>query len=128
MKNVWPGLRFLIQLFSGLSGILGIRKYLILKGGRMEVSVILELHGHCVETAARREYKKLMDRLLVADDSDSETEEKVALLLAFLQESDFPALRASNDILAGDAGGAARLSRGGDGSLTIETLSSPPEE
>ncbi len=75
------------------------------------VEIILDLQGHCIETAAKHEYKRLMDQVFTEEISDSSIEEKIELLSDFLNTADFSALRASDEQLAGISGGSARLSR-----------------
>lgn len=67
------------------------------------VTITLSTDGHCIETAAKIELRKLTDRLLqsCSDSIDRETERKIELLQQFLRNTDFNALRASDDRLAG---------------------------
>lgn len=88
----------------------------------MAVEIILDLQGHCVETAAKHEYKRLMDRVFTEDvlgDSEAYIEEKIGLLSDFLHAADFSALRASDEQLAGITGGSARLYRSEKGTLCL---------
>jgi len=85
----------------------------------MSVEIILDLQGHCIEAAAKHEYKRLMDRVFTEDTSGAFTEEKIAMLSDFLNTGDFSALRASDEQLAGIKGGSARLCRSEKGSLHL---------
>ena len=79
--------------------------------------MILALDGHCIQTAARRLYRQWSDQLLgdhPADPQRSSTKAEVGpglvkgaaerdleLLRCFLEQVDFPAVRASDPDLAG---------------------------
>ncbi len=67
------------------------------------VTVILSTDGHCIETAAKIELRRITDRILqsCSDSIDNESERKIELLQQFLRNTDFNALRASDDRLAG---------------------------
>jgi len=53
--------------------------------------------SHCIETVARREYENLAKTYLRADKGDSEFEEKIELLLSFLESADFRELRKQSE-------------------------------
>ncbi len=86
----------------------------------MGVEVRLGLVGHCVETAAKMEFKRLMDALFEEAGDTVELEARIELVRAFLEEADFPALRASDARLAGEEESTAILSRGTDGGFLIK--------
>ncbi|HOS39063.1 MAG TPA: hypothetical protein PLG31_04960 [Spirochaetota bacterium] len=59
--------------------------------------------GHCIEWAAKREYRTLVDRLIAnAEREDPDAEARLALLLEFLEQADFAALRSSDEYLSGE--------------------------
>lgn len=80
------------------------------------VTVILETDGHCIETAAKIELRKLTDIVLssCSDSIDRETEKKIELLQQFLKTSDFENLRASDERLAGFTPATCILTRDED--------------
>lgn len=67
------------------------------------ITVLLHTGGHCIETSAKNEFRKLTNLLLQSDTdtNNSELEQKVELLLHFLENSDFNVLRASDERLTG---------------------------
>ena len=64
-------------------------------------TVVLELTERCVQTAARREHGRLVDRLMRSDADGGPDEERLELLADFLSATDFPRLRAERPELAG---------------------------
>ena len=54
--------------------------------------------SHCVESAARDEYEKSLREYLRADRHDQSLQERIELLLAFLQSMDFPKLRRESEM------------------------------
>ena len=86
----------------------------------MGVHVTLHLSGHCVETAARKEFKRLMDAAFDETADNPGLEARIELVRAFLASADFPALRASDPGLAGEKDAAVALFRGDDGMIRLE--------
>lgn len=86
----------------------------------MGVRLTLHLSGHCVETAARKEFKRLMDAAFDETGDNPELEARIELVRAFLASADFPALRASDPRLAGEKDAALALSRGDNGGIMLE--------
>lgn len=85
--------------------------------------VTLHVEEHCVETAARREFKRLLDEFFTAAGGpDPALEEKIAILREFIEESDFAALRASDARLSGLSKSTVRLYRRVDGSVRMSIL------
>ena len=58
---------------------------------------------HCIETVAKREYKRVLSILLKGDQDEGKLEEKLELLKLFLEAADFCHLRSlsSNLLLKG---------------------------
>ena len=56
-------------------------------------TLVLELNGQCIETTARREFKRLSGSLLESEDRMPVDEQRAELLRAFLVATDFGALR-----------------------------------
>ncbi len=84
----------------------------------MSCEIRLSLSGHCVETAARNEFKRLMDEYFAGAGESVGVEERLALLREFIETSDFKALRASDERLSGAVECTVtvyRDSRGGTG-------------
>jgi hypothetical protein len=61
------------------------------------MEIILHLSGHCIETAAKRRYEKLVQELLREENEEREREleAELELLLDFLKNADFSELRKS---------------------------------
>jgi len=59
------------------------------------MEIVLHLSGHCIETAARRRYEKLVQELLKEHDVEKERrlEGELELLLDFLKKANFSDLR-----------------------------------
>ena len=70
--------------------------------GEMPVMVRLHLGGHCIERAARSEFKRLMDLFFEIDEPEEGMADAIALLGDFIEVSDFPALRSGDERLAGE--------------------------
>ncbi|MFH0975135.1 MAG: hypothetical protein V1874_05050 [Spirochaetota bacterium] len=88
------------------------------------IIVRLQLDGHCIETAAKKEFQHLMDNFMSSQDRDEETSmEQLELLREFLLKSDFRALRASDKRLSGTEKSNVIVFRNSDGKpeLQIET-------
>ncbi len=75
--------------------------------------IILHCSGHCVETAARREFETLMNEYFDGKGS-LDIEAKLDLLSLFLRTADFPALRASDPRLSGVVDSRVLLIRDAD--------------
>ncbi len=67
----------------------------------MSCLVHLRLDGHCVETAARGEFKRLMDRFFSDCGDEPDLGERLELLREFIEISDFAALRSFDERLSG---------------------------
>lgn len=86
----------------------------------MDVTVNLHIKSHCIETEARNEFSRLMDRYFNTDDLEGELDEKIELLRDFLESSDFPKLRSSDMRLSGGQESDVVIKRGEDGNITLE--------
>lgn len=88
------------------------------------VNIILHTGEHCIETSAKIEFRRLTDQLLESDSGsiDPELEKKIELLLYFLKNTDFNALRASDERLAGLTAAACILQwdEGGRSLVTVQ--------
>lgn len=76
--------------------------------------VILRCAGHCVETAARREFERLMGDYFDGKEDSGIIEAQIALLSDFLNTADFPALRASDPRLSGEVASVVVITRNDD--------------
>lgn len=52
---------------------------------------------HCIETTAKREYERVLGRLLKGKEEDSQLAEELELLRTFLESADFGELRSHCD-------------------------------
>jgi hypothetical protein len=66
-----------------------------------EFSIILHLLNHCIETAAKKEYNRLVEIMLSGNETEPLLSEKIELLRAFLLKYNFQLIRASDDRLSG---------------------------
>lgn len=57
------------------------------------MEIVLHLSGHCIETASKKRYEKLVQDLLNAEVEDESKEKELELLLEFLKKADFSELR-----------------------------------
>ena len=74
----------------------------------------LDLSKHCIETAVKRAYNRLLSQYFQRGGAEAALEGKLALLQGALARFDFPALRATHRKL--QAGSRARVTlRGQDG-------------
>ena len=52
---------------------------------------------HCVETVAKGEYRKTLEKLLTSEEGNEELQERVEVLRAFLEKMDFKKLRRESE-------------------------------
>lgn len=90
-------------------------------------SIILHLNGHCIKTAAHREFSRLIDlyMALPADADDKGMAFKIETLRLFLENADFPSLRANDERLTGISEVWVRMRW--DDELTLEISEEPFE-
>jgi hypothetical protein len=81
-------------------------------GGNLEIE--LDLSNHCIETAIKRCYNRLISEYFRNGRGDSESEEKLALLEKALRCYDFSALRTVRRELAGKSNARITLTGNGD--------------
>ena len=74
----------------------------------------LDLRTHCIETAVNRCYDRLLSEYFRSKEDDTESEEKLVLLLKALSAFDFPSLRSAYRELAGNSSACIVLSDTGD--------------
>lgn len=86
------------------------------------VRCIFPVHDHCIETAAKMEFRDLMDQLFQGE-GGGELEEQVDLLSEFLSRADFSALRAASPRLAGLGECTVAIERKGQG-LVVRIMDS----
>ena len=65
------------------------------------VSVLLQLSPRCIEAAAVREHRRLLNAMLASSRPSRSREQRLTLLKAFLEQTDFRALRSRHPELAG---------------------------
>ena len=92
------------------------------------LSVVLHLDGHCVKTTAHREFLRLVNEFmeLLTEPETVVIEAQIQLLRSFLEETDFAALRASDERLTGVVESWVRLSM--NGKIMLEILEVPYEQ
>lgn len=78
------------------------------------LEIDLDLRKHCIETAAKRSYNRILSELFRSKEGDSETEAKLDLLQNALTRLDFPSLRTAHKALAGKSGARVVLAGNGD--------------
>ncbi len=64
----------------------------------------IDIRFHCIETAVKRSYNRLLYEYLRNKGGDVESEKKLDLLQKALTDFDFPSLRAAHKELAGKSG------------------------
>jgi len=69
---------------------------------RTTAMVKLYIKDHCIETAAKQEFKRLMDNYFESDNETGLIEEKIEILREFIEKADFGQLRGSDPRLAGE--------------------------
>ena len=77
---------------------------------------VFPVHGHCIETAAKNEFRDLMD-LFFQGEGGGELEERIDLLSEFLSRADFSALRTASPKLANLNNCVVAIERKGEGLL-----------
>ena len=88
----------------------------------MNVTVNLHIRNHCIETEARREFNRLMDTYFNTDDVEGELDQKIELLRDFLENSDFPKLRSSDQRFSGGQESNVVIKRNKRGRIVLEVL------
>ena len=87
------------------------------KGNRL----LLHLQEHCIETAARTEYKRRLAKMLGADTSEEEMQ-PFELLNQFLEETNFPKLRGERPELNGSKNITVSVQQHPQDGYTIEIV------
>ena len=77
----------------------------------MRQGIVLDLSDHCIETAAKREYRRLVDVAMSLEGDDQDFEQKLTLLKDFLEKTNFRQLRAERPDLAGGSPVRVSVSR-----------------
>lgn len=87
-----------------------------------KVSVQLKTGGHCIQTSARNELRKISDAIMFSgnDEIIPGMAEQYKLLEDFLNHTDFNKLRASDERFAGIIEAVCTISRSDDGQTVIE--------
>ena len=83
----------------------------------MRDHILLDLTEHCIQTAAKHAYDRLLSTLLADEGPDESAEAHIRILTAFLEQTDFRALRAKHPALRGGAGIVVRLERSCSGAV-----------
>jgi len=85
----------------------------------MKNSVLIHLDGHCIETGAKREYKRLLDDYFCSRGDPADLESGINLVGEFIKKSDFRALRSSDRRLDGTESCTVLLERIENGGIVI---------
>ncbi len=85
------------------------------------VSVILKTGGHCIQAAAKSEFRRITLMILesTGDEISPVLAEQIELLTDFLEKSDFGELRSSDERLAGTVESVCILRRDANGNSVI---------
>lgn len=89
-------------------------------GGIMAEDIRLHLNGHCIETEAKRELRRLTDDYFDEKGDPGELEERIELLRGFLTGSDFGKLRSSDERLSGTVESYCTIIKNPDGTFSIQ--------
>lgn len=89
-------------------------------------TVWLDLSAHCIETAARREHRRLVQRALQSEPPGPTLQRQIELLGQFLARTDFRQLRARRPRLAG--GQPVRVELRPGASSTVELRIAQPDD
>ncbi|MBN1533523.1 MAG: hypothetical protein JXA20_12720 [Spirochaetes bacterium] len=81
----------------------------------MDEGVVIRLSNGCIETASKREYRRLMDEYFCSDGDAAALERRIQLLGDFIEGSDFRALRGSDPLLEGHNDLFVRIFRDDEG-------------
>ena len=76
--------------------------------------VELHLNKHCIETEAKIQYRRLLDQFFMNENPPADLPEMIETLRIFIEQGDFPSLRASDPRLCGMVESTVVLSRNGD--------------
>jgi hypothetical protein len=88
----------------------------------VNAAVNLHLKNHCIETEAKKMFRKMMDDYFTTDDESGVFEEKISLLREFIEGCDFCALRASDMRLSGEVESNVELKRNSRGKIDISIM------
>jgi hypothetical protein len=86
-----------------------------------KISIELYLKEQCIETAAKKELRYLTGHYFNREEEQNDLLEKIELLQAFIEKSDFPKLRSVDERLSGTREVFVRITQvNGDFILDIE--------
>ena len=83
-------------------------------------AVILDLRGHCIQTSAEQEFRRLMGEFFIQE--QEEIPEEISLLRDFLESADFSRLRGSDPRLAGEIPCRVSVARDDGGAFSVTVL------
>ena len=89
-----------------------------------EISVELNTGAHCIESAAKNEFRAITGILLSSDDEalNEDLGRKIELLRDFIAGADFNYLRGSDTILSGEVPGVCVIARNKSGLAEIKSV------
>ena len=95
------------------------------KEGR--VLVVLDVSEHCVETEARARHRAAMTEAFASPTLSEEQGAVLEALEAFIQQSDFRAMRANHPEIAGGTSGSVEIGRDQNGQIRWRFVHGTPE-
>jgi len=66
-----------------------------------DADIVLDLSDHCIETASKREYRRLVNEALQMEGEGTALEDKLKILQEFIENTDFRQLRSARPELSG---------------------------
>ena len=66
-----------------------------------DADIVLDLSEHCIETASKREYRRLLNQALETEGEGTTLEAKLITLHEFMENTDFRQLRSARPELSG---------------------------
>ncbi len=82
--------------------------------------VTLHLTGHCIETAAKMEMRRLTDLYFNTNNDPDALLKKIELLQEFIKKSDFQKLRSGDERFSGAKEATICLSIGSNNNFTLD--------
>lgn len=77
--------------------------------------VKLHIKDHCIETAAKHEFKLLMDKYFESNNETGSIENQIEVLREFLETADFAQMRRSDPKLSGEVESVVYLKKDDNG-------------
>ena len=90
-----------------------------------DTTVTLHTGAHCIETAAKNEFRKIAEIILSADEEETVAvlSDQLELLRDFIESGDFNSLRSLDERLSGIKPGCCIVGRDKTGTPVIKSIS-----